>query len=120
MRVLLPVLALLLCLDVRAARPVEEVKTAYIFNFLKYVFWPNENEFEAFRIGFIGDDERYFEACLLLQTQSVRNKALVVHRIEDFNDIHGFQIIFPRNFNSIDDHSPCDIRKIKFLSVMCT
>lgn len=93
MKVLLPILALSLCLDARAARPVEEVKTAYIFNFLKYVFWPNEHEFEAFRIGFIGDDERYFEASLLLQTQSVRNKALVVHRIEDLNDINGFQII---------------------------
>ena len=93
MKVLLPAIILLFSLQAEAARKVEEVKAAYIYNFLKYIYWPSEDELEAFRIGFIGDDQAYLEACLLLQRRSVRNKALVVHQISDLNDIRDFQVI---------------------------
>lgn len=84
---------LLACSFAHSARQVEEVKAAYIFNFLKYVRWSDENTMEALRVGFIGSDKAYLEKCLLLQTRSVRNLAVVVHHIQDLNDIRNFQVI---------------------------
>lgn len=84
---------LLVAAPALSAPKTEEVKAAYIFNFLKFIRWPDENAYEAFRIGFIGDDEAYFQACMLLQSRSIRNKAIVVHRVEDLNDIRNYQVI---------------------------
>lgn len=85
-----------------SARQIEEVKAAYIYNFLKYVRWSDERAFEALRIGFIGNDKAYLEKCLLLQKRSVRNKAIVVHHIDDLNDIRNYQVIITSRDQSPD------------------
>lgn len=72
---------------------IEAVKSAYIYNFLKYITWPNEGQLEAIRIGFIGNDEAFFEACLRIQDQSIRNKTLVVHRVREPKEIKNYHVI---------------------------
>ena len=72
---------------------IEAVKSAYIYNFLKYISWPSEEQLEAIRIGFIGNDEAFFEACLRIQNQSIRQKALVVHRVRAPKDIKNYHVI---------------------------
>ena len=37
-------------------RPTHEIHAAMLFNFIKYVQWPNEGETGDFVVGVIGDD----------------------------------------------------------------
>ena len=37
-------------------RPTHEIHAAMLFNFIKYVQWPNEGEAGEFVVGVIGDD----------------------------------------------------------------
>jgi signal transduction histidine kinase len=72
---------------------IESVKAAYVFNFLKYIEWPNEDSLEAIRIGFIGSDEAYLEQVLKIQDKTVRSKQIVVHAIKKPRDIDNYQVI---------------------------
>jgi len=40
-------------------KPLHELHAQLIFNFIKYVQWPNENEPGEFVVGVIGDDDVY-------------------------------------------------------------
>lgn len=71
----------------------ESVKAAYIYNFLKYIEWPNEGSLEAIRIGFIGSDSEYLDEVLKIQNKTIRGKQLVVHAIKNPQDIQRFQVI---------------------------
>jgi hypothetical protein len=40
-------------------RPTHEIHAAMLYNFVKYVQWPNEGEAGSFVVGVIGDDNVY-------------------------------------------------------------
>jgi hypothetical protein len=72
-----------------------EIKAAFIYNFAKYVEWPENtgtDSGEAFVIGVLGEDP--FGALLdqLARSKTVGNKRIVIHR-----------------FDTIDDYTPCCI-----------
>ncbi len=69
------------------------VKAAYVYNFLKFIEWPNEQNFESIRIGFLGGDDAYLEELLKIQDRGVRSKSIVVHAIKSYNDASQFQVI---------------------------
>jgi hypothetical protein len=47
----------LLCFGVRAQeRPTHEIHAAMVYNFIKYVQWPDEGQAGDFVVGVIGDD----------------------------------------------------------------
>lgn len=72
---------------------VESVKAAYVYNFLKYIRWSNEHNFETLRIGFIGNDTKFLEQCLLIQDRTIRKKNLVVHHVRNIRDINHYNVI---------------------------
>jgi hypothetical protein len=51
------VFASLLCFGVRAQeRPTHEIHAAMVYNFIKYIQWPDEGQAGEFVVGVIGDD----------------------------------------------------------------
>ena len=40
-------------------RPTHEIHAAMLFNFIKYIQWPNEGDPGEFVVGVIGDDKVY-------------------------------------------------------------
>ncbi len=49
--------ASLLCLGVKAQeRPTHEIHAAMVYNFIKYVQWPDEGQGGEFVVGVLGDD----------------------------------------------------------------
>jgi signal transduction histidine kinase len=52
----------------------EEIKTAYIYNFLKYIQWPNEGK--SLKLVYVGDKEPYFQTLKSLEQQQVRGLSL--------------------------------------------
>ncbi len=60
------------------------VRVAYIYNFLKYVEWQDEEQISEFTIGLYGEDEAlYAELSQMLAGRSIRGKNIQTRYVED-------------------------------------
>jgi YfiR/HmsC-like len=64
-------------------RPVHEIYTMMVFNFTKYVQWPEQEKSSEFVIGVIGNDEIFKT---LTQWYSGKKKGAKTFVIKEFND----------------------------------
>jgi hypothetical protein len=63
----------------------EELQAAYLFNFAKYVKWPEEHE--TFVIGIYGESDNMELLQDILETKKVRGKAIVLKVLTDVEEI---------------------------------
>src|SRR5688572_23585008 len=79
--------------SVRAQNSDEELRAAYIYNFAKYIRWPNDNP--NFIIGVYGNDKN---SELALQTtlkgKKIAGKDIVIKTIEDNQTIASCNILY--------------------------
>jgi len=57
------------------------VKSAFVFNFIQYVEWPNESALTTLDIGYYGESKAYFQALLKMQGRTIRNFKLNVKKV---------------------------------------
>lgn len=74
-----------------------EVKAAFLFNFGKFVQWPNEafvQTADALVVGVLGDDP--FDGALerMVASRSVQGKRIVVRRLKHAREVTGCHILF--------------------------
>jgi len=69
-----------------------KVKAAYVFNFIKYVQWPDKHE-KSFTVGFFGDDKTYFTALQQMQGMKVNNYTLNVTKIVSIEQLDQLQVV---------------------------
>jgi len=76
--------------------PEAKIKVAYLFNFLRFIEWPEDIEINT-NICVIGDKKEYRDALQSLSNQSLNNQAITIRIIND-NDspqlLQNCQIIF--------------------------
>lgn len=78
-KLLYPIALLLAALLTQAADLTpEQVKTAYVFNFLKYITWPDEAKRNELKLLYTGDDGKYLSVLKSLEQQQVRGLRLKV------------------------------------------
>lgn len=70
-----------------------KVKAAFVFNFIKYVEWPNEKNIANFTIGFYGDDKAYFEALQQMHNMKVRHFSIQIIKITSIEQEKKLHII---------------------------
>ena len=71
-----------------------QVKGSYIFNFIKYVEWENENASPELMIGIFGDNEALFtELSNAIAGTALRNKTIRVNRIENLTRARDAQVL---------------------------
>ena len=70
-----------------------KVKSAYVFNFIRYVKWPNEGAITNLNIGFYGDDEAYYQSLLKMQGKQLRHFKLNVKKIRSLEKYRGLQVL---------------------------
>lgn len=85
-----------------SAEPIDEaaeyaLKAAFLFNFTKYVTWPEEafeDDEAPFVVAIVGEDP--FEEILddTMEDQKVGDHEIVVRRFEDPEDVDGAHILF--------------------------
>lgn len=94
--------AVLFCLlispiQVKAQEPSQEkIKTALLFEFIRYIEWPNENTLQQFHIGFVGEDRKlYGELNKASKFIKIRGRRIQVTPLNS-DDIDGnqYQLIF--------------------------
>lgn len=98
---LLLILSLLIAPAARSqeAVPVEQVKAAFLYNFVRFVEWPTNaftNESMPITIGIITGEKDKFATDLatLLKDKKAHNRALIVKRLTTPADAASCQVVF--------------------------
>ncbi len=80
----------------QSAVPEDEAKAAFIYNFAKFVEWPDEAfaSGDAFIVGVVGDDPFAGVLDRVLRGKVVRDRPLAVRRIARAADVAGCHVIF--------------------------
>jgi len=110
--VLLKVLAmmtLLMCSLFASAAPDDisaKVKAAYVYNFIKYIEWPNNDAIDIFYLGIYGDDLPYKLA--LQQMQGMKVKQATIHIV----DISSLEQLPKLHMMVLDKRQSKNIQKI--------
>jgi len=73
---------------------IENLKAAFIYNFTKYITWPDMENRNTFKIGVIGDSEIAKSLGQIASKKQVNNKPIKVYRIHSVQDFRDCQILF--------------------------
>jgi hypothetical protein len=96
---------LLLALSGPAARPQEaqlteaDLKAAFLYNFAKFVDWPDEafaTETAPIAVGIYGDDEFVATLRTLLDKKKAHGRGFTVRKVANTQEAHNCQILFFR------------------------
>ena len=102
-----------LCLLVCAAgsvtgqeRAVHEIHAAMLYNFIKYVQWPNEGEAGDFVVGVIGDENVFNTLKAWYDGKAKGSKKYVIKKLASPDEATGCQVVYVgrsknRDFDSI-------------------
>ena len=77
------------------------IKSIYIYNFTKYIDWPENYKEGTFVIGFIGTNSALFgELSKMASSKKVGNQAIEIKNVSSLDDNSKFNIIFILSDNS--------------------
>ena len=92
-------LAALACLVLSASsfaqeRPVHEIHAAMLYNFIKYVQWPNETEAGEFVVGVMGEENVFNTLKAWYDGKPKGNKKYVVRKLENAEQAADCQVVY--------------------------
>jgi hypothetical protein len=92
-------LAFLVCLLLSASgiaqeRPVHEIHAAMLYNFIKYVQWPNETDPGDFVVGVMGEENVFNTLKAWYDGKPKGNKKYVVRKLENAQQAGDCQVVY--------------------------
>jgi hypothetical protein len=92
--------------EARAQRPLHEIHSMLIFNFIKYIEWPAETKSGDFIIAVYGDSKVYEQLSSLYGQRQVKGQSAKIVDIADFSGLNSAHIVYvasskSREFESI-------------------
>jgi hypothetical protein len=75
-------------------RPTHEIHAAMLFNFIKYVKWPNEGEAGDFVVGVIGDDNVFNTLNSWYNGKTKGSKKYVIKKLASADESSACQVIY--------------------------
>jgi hypothetical protein len=75
-------------------RPTHEIHAAMLFNFIKYVQWPNEGEAGEFVVGVIGDDNVYNTLNQWYNGKTKGTKKYVIKKLSSADESSSCQVVY--------------------------
>jgi hypothetical protein len=101
-------LLMVLCVSYTQAqeRPTHEIHAAMLYNFIKYVQWPNEAEAGDFVVGVIGDENVFNTLKTWYDGKPKGSKKYVIKKLSDAAEAGDCQVVYigkskSRDFDSI-------------------
>ncbi|MCK4662586.1 MAG: DUF4154 domain-containing protein [Bacteroidales bacterium] len=80
-----------------------EVKTAYIYNFGKFVKWENEQDIDTFRIGLYGKDTTiFFNIKKMVKIRLLKEKPISIFHFTELKNISDVHILYVNNENNFE------------------
>lgn len=83
--------------NVNAQKNSNEKKQAlFIYNFFKYVEWPNTSQLKTFNVGVIGDDKNlvYDELIKISKTEKAKGLPIKIKQLSNLNNLDNIQLLF--------------------------
>jgi hypothetical protein len=75
-------------------RPTHEIHAAMLFNFIKYVQWPNEGEAGEFVVGVIGDDNVFNTLNQWYNGKPKGSKKYVIKKLSSADESSTCQVVY--------------------------
>jgi hypothetical protein len=75
-------------------RPTHEIHAAMLFNFIKYVQWPNEGEGGEFVVGVIGDDKVFTTLNQWYNGKAKGSKKYVIKKLSSADESSSCQVVY--------------------------
>ena len=91
-----------------------EVKAGYIYNFVKFVNWPNysfENEYSPFVIGIYGDDPFDDILNIAFKDRTLNDRKWLIVHYSKLEDIKGCNLLFISGINKSELIKVLDVTK---------
>ncbi len=103
-KTILTSLVLILCLTANGQQSM--FKALFMFNFAKYIEWPNNSSQEEFIIGVYGNDEIVTELKKLAAARKINNKTIVVKSVNNPSEVPNANLFYipqkqSANINSV-------------------
>ena len=83
-------------------RPTHEIHAAMLFNFIKYVQWPNEGEGGEFVVGVIGDDNVFNTLNQWYNGKAKGSKKYVIKKLSSPEESSTCQVVYVGKSKSRD------------------
>jgi hypothetical protein len=83
-------------------RPTHELHAAMLFNFIKYVQWPNEGEAGEFVVGVIGDDNVFNTLNQWYNGKPKGSKKYVIKKLSSADESSTCQVVYVGKSKSRD------------------
>jgi len=77
-----------------------KVKSAFVYNFIKYIEWPNEKGIVNFTIGYYGSDQSYYQEIKKMQGVKIKQHNLNVIKIISLEQLNKLQVLVIDNVRS--------------------
>jgi hypothetical protein len=88
--------------NVNAQREIHEIHSMLIFNFIKYIEWPDEAKNGNFVIAVYGDDAVYEQLSKLYGKRSIKGQSTEILNVSDVSEINDAHIIYLASSKSRD------------------
>src|SRR6188768_2474472 len=75
-------------------RPTHEIHAAMLYNFIKYVQWPNEGEGGEFVVGVIGDDNVFATLKQWYDGKPKGSKKYVIRKLGSAEEAASCQVVY--------------------------
>jgi hypothetical protein len=75
-------------------RPTHEIHAAMLYNFIKYVQWPNESEPGDFVVGVIGDENVFNTLKTWYDGKAKGTKKYVIKKLASANEAESCQVVY--------------------------
>ncbi|RUA32816.1 MAG: YfiR family protein [Bacteroidetes bacterium] len=89
-------------LDAKAQRPMHEIHSMLIFNFIKYIEWPDETKSGDFVIAVYGDDDVYNQLSKLYGQRQVKGQNAEIVNVSDVAELNNAHLIYLASSKSKD------------------
>jgi hypothetical protein len=91
-------------------RPTHEIHAAMVFNFIKYIQWPDEGDAGEFVVGVLGDDKVFDTLQKWYDGKPKGNKKYVIKKLSAATESSGCQVVYvgkskSRDFDSIKENT---------------
>ncbi len=88
--------------NANAQRPMHEIHSMLIFNFIKYIEWPDDTKSGDFVIAVYGDDDVYEQLSNLYGQRKVKGQNAEIVNVSDVSSINNAHIIYLASNKSRD------------------
>lgn len=91
--------------ELKAQRPMHEIHSMLIFNFIKYIDWPDAAKSGDFIIAVYGDDEVFKQLNTFYNSRPIKGQNAKIINVSSLSDLNSAHVVYVADRKSSDFES---------------